>query len=177
MARLYPDLVEDILIIGALSCGKIPGRKSILEMLTLTPIIGNSIFRSIMQWWHLDEARFTLGMRTAVFNAKIDGMIPAKMLSELRQSNYSMMWQTANWVSRQDNSQHLHEVQQSVSSFIGLNDPVVPADHQLKMLQSLPSSHAVLLKTGHILMIEAPEHFQKAFWAWMTMSKHKRNTR
>ncbi|WP_208352815.1 alpha/beta fold hydrolase [Pseudaestuariivita rosea] len=168
IARLYPDLVQAVMPIGALWSGRLDNQQSLLARITLNPWIGPWSFRKMMEWWHWDEAWFQAGLKTVVGSPEVPVVdIPLQMLADLRQSNYDTMRRLAEWVASQDVLARLDQVCAPVCVVIGNKDAVVPPLHQLQIVKALPNATAVILDSGHLPMIEARALFEKSFIVWV----------
>jgi pimeloyl-ACP methyl ester carboxylesterase len=167
IARLHPDLVAGVCIVGALRSGRLPGCRSLVRELACLPALGPAAFRLMLGAWLATPRTFSAGLRSAMASAGPLEAIPGAVLHDLRQSDPRSLHAMALWLRRWPGLAAPDTVDAPVFSVICAGDPVVHPMQQLALARALRRGRAVVLPSGHLPMIEQPAAFCDALGRWL----------
>lgn len=167
LAHAYPDRVSDLLIMGALSSGRMDGHASAHCQVSTAPLIGAPIFSAGLRFALRSPERF----RAQIASVTAAPARPPDVSDDIRRTllrvDPAVLHRVLLWLMEFDLGAHLPRIEAPVLSVIGMRDPVVPPQHQLNLLRKLPNGHAHLLDTGHLPFLEAPDAIDDLFTAWL----------
>jgi pimeloyl-ACP methyl ester carboxylesterase len=167
VARLHPELVAGVCVVGALRNGRLLGSRSLLRELACLPVIGAPVFRLMLRCWLSTPRTFRSGLRSAMGTAAPDGGMPLEVLRDLRRSDPRSLHGMALWLRGWRGLLEPDGLDVPVFSIICADDPVVHPAQQLALAQALGRARAVMLPSGHLPMIERPEAFCDALRRWL----------
>ncbi|MCI5074582.1 alpha/beta hydrolase [Oricola sp.] len=159
MAALWPDLIDRVVLFGALGCGRKAATRSMMANAVTMPWIGRSLFRLLYDLWLHSPNLYAMGVATA--KARQDRREPLPIheqtiLRDLRRSDPESLRAVVRWLQTTSVTDDLPGIEVAVTVVIGARDPVVEADEQLRLARAIPSATAVICDAGHLPMFEAP---------------------
>ena len=171
IARRRPDLVRSVFVAAALGDGALEGRYSLMARLASAPLLGQVASRLLLARWLVDERRFLRGLDSALSRAEAgaarDWPHARAMLEDLRRSEPLAMRRFGLWLLKRSLFLHLKEVRASVFVMVCAADPVVPPDHQLRLIRRLPNARAIVTDSGHVPMLAKRAMFRRALASWL----------
>ena len=167
IARERPDLVQEVMALGALHSGAC-GRTETLAswLVTKAPAIGPPTARWLLARWVSCPTRFEAWMRPSLAKGERLRAPTAKMRRDLATGDTDTMRALVDWVSHRDALSEIKKVECPVTCVIGARDPVVTADHQLALLCALRRGVGTLIDSGHLPMLTAPDLVARTLVAW-----------
>ncbi|MEL7279183.1 MAG: alpha/beta hydrolase [Pseudomonadota bacterium] len=165
LARRYPELVERLVLIGALTCGSRDRQLAPVALLISNRIIGRLVFRALWRLWLATPWTFATGFR---LGARRSLTLPAKseMRAHLRACDAMAARACALWVIKSSVQGDLPHVTAPILSLIGQRDRIVPAHHQKVVSDLAPDVRAFVFDAGHHLYAELPREVEVALRAW-----------
>ncbi len=167
VARLHPELVAGVCVVGALRDGRRLGSRSLVRELACLPGVGGTAFRLMLRAWLASPRTFRAGLRSAMAAAGPAAAMPLAMLDDLRRSDPRTLRAVALWLRRGPGLAEPGRVDVPVFNVICAGDPVVHPTQQLALAQALRRGRAVVLPSGHLPMIEQPAAFCDALGRWL----------
>lgn len=160
IAARWPDLVEGVVLFGAFACGKTSATRSLAANAVTLPVAGSSLFRLLYDLWLHSPGLYEKGLATAMANGchgTTSRLHELAMLHDLRRSDPEALRTVIQWLQGISVSSELQDVSVPVTVVVGALDPVVSADEQMKLAQSVRNASAIICNFGHLPMFEAPE--------------------
>lgn len=175
-AERHPDMVRDVVTAGGLFAGHRDAVASRWLRVLRHPRLGPTSFAAMWRLWLSNRMWFERGYAKVMSKASLASVPDALRLS-LRCTNPEAIRATALWVSTTCLTAALPRIRQPVLALVGRADPVVPAHHQIKMVQSLPNGQAQVLGGGHLPFYERADQFDTALRGWMYSAQSLPDTR
>jgi pimeloyl-ACP methyl ester carboxylesterase len=167
LACRYPERVQDILLVGSLFSGTISAAQSVQARLAALPGFGHIMANLVCRLGLSSPAQFQRWAASVQSVPAAAAMLPDEMRTELSRCSPLALRSMVNWVRDQSVQNCLPDVACPVTSIVGTRDPVVPPEHQIALLRSLPNASAQLIETGHLPFFEAPQRFDELFERWL----------
>jgi len=168
MARERPDLVEDVIVAGALNSGDC-GRPVSLATRVVTEMRWGGAFsmRLMLRRWTASETRFENWIGVACAQGeRLRGDVSG-MRAELATADPTTLRKMSRWALEQDAINAIGEVETPVTCLVSACDPIVKAGHQMAVVRALPRGVAEIIDTGHLPMLTSPARFMEALMAWL----------
>ncbi|MEM7747281.1 MAG: alpha/beta hydrolase [Pseudomonadota bacterium] len=174
IAQIRPDIVEDILLVGALNSGQVGGHKTITHSAAELPWIGHYILSAALNAWLSSEKSFRAGLASAMADMASQDNLPLEMREHMRSACPRTLHALLRWMSLRD-GEKLSQVNCLVTNVIGTKDPVIAPAHQMQTLGLVENVTGVLLPTGHLPFIERPDLFDPIFRGWVLMGVNSKS--
>jgi pimeloyl-ACP methyl ester carboxylesterase len=168
IARERPELVERVLVVGAIhagDCGKPVALRT--RLVTGTPLVGPISAKVLMRRWLADADRFAGWMTTSLAPGERLRAVPDAMRRELATGCPRTVRALAVWARAQSALERFGEIEVPVTVVVCARDPVVSFAHQMALARVLPFGLAHIVDTGHLPMLTAPERFAHTVQAWL----------
>ncbi|MDQ0319246.1 pimeloyl-ACP methyl ester carboxylesterase [Pararhizobium capsulatum DSM 1112] len=164
LARHRPDLVSNLILMGAFACGRFEGQERIAAKILRLPLLGRVLFARLFTRWISTRESFRWGSLECVFDPALSWETE-ETLAAMEQVRTGLLSshpdEIAAFVSWMSSTSVLSEVQDidvPVLNIIGAHDRIVPPAHQLHLSGGLRRVQTVILgKVGHLPMAEARE--------------------
>lgn len=173
LARHHPELVDAVILMGALSCGRVEGQRPLGMRLLGVPFVGRSAFRLMLRFWASDTSRFEKGSMScvadpdAILSRPDDRRALESVRKTLLESDHMAIMSLVDWLSRTSLADALGNISQPVLNIVGGSDRVIAPLHQLQTQKGLPNAVTVILDhVGHLPMVEAPDRVDGAIAAF-----------
>ena len=164
LARHRPDLVRNVILMGAFACGRFEGQERLASRILRLPVFGRYLFMRLFTRWIATQEAFRFGSLESVFDKSVgwetDDTIAAmeQVRSHLLQSRADDIAAFVSWMSCNSVIGELSLIDIPVLNIIGARDAIVPPIHQIHLSGRLPRVQTVILdKVGHLPMAEARE--------------------
>ncbi|THH38134.1 alpha/beta hydrolase [Aliishimia ponticola] len=167
IARLRPDLVKDVLLIGALHAGDVGGHKTWTHAAAEMPWIGPFLLSAALKAWLRSEESFRAGLASSMADRAGLFDVPVDMREMMRSACPRTLHALLQWMSHRDGAD-LSDISAPVASVIGTRDAVISPHHQIDTLRLLGNSSATLVPTGHLPFLERPDLFDPLFLGWLS---------
>jgi pimeloyl-ACP methyl ester carboxylesterase len=162
LARHRPDLVSNVILMGAFACGRFVGQEKLAARILELPLLGRLLFIQLFTRWIATRETFRWGSLQCVFDKTV-GWETEETIAAMEQVREQLMKSQADeivafvsWMSRTSVIDELPLVDVPVLNIIGARDAIVPPSHQIHLSGRLPCVHTVILdKVGHLPMAEA----------------------
>lgn len=162
LARRRPDLVANVILMGAFACGRFVGQERIAARILRLPLLGRLLFVRLFTRWIATRETFRWGSLECVFDKAV-GWETEETIAAMEQVREHLMQSRADeivafvsWMSQTSLISDLAEIDVPVLNIIGAHDAIVSPSHQIKLSALLPRVHTVILdKVGHLPMAEA----------------------
>ncbi|MCA0952555.1 alpha/beta hydrolase [Mameliella alba] len=168
LARRAPELVRSLILVGS----PVTGHRDLPRDLGAAVMAHDVVGRwSMPLLWRLGlatRANFERSMAT-VLPRDAARQVPDAMRQSLQGCDPESIRQFGKWVLEQDVTGIMEKIDQPCLAVIGRADTVVPAHHQLKLLQHLPQAQAQLVPGGHLPFVEHPRHFARTLRGWLSL--------
>ncbi|WP_455272638.1 alpha/beta fold hydrolase [Rhizobium herbae] len=164
LARHRPDLVNNVILMGAFACGRFEGQERLASRILRLPLLGRHLFVRLFTRWIATREAFRWGSLECVFDKSV-GWETEETIAAMEQVREHLLKSQAaeiaafvSWMSRTSVINELPLIDVPVLNIIGGRDAVVPPLHQIHLSGRLPRAHTVILdKVGHLPMAEARE--------------------
>jgi len=164
LARHRPDLVSNVILMGAFACGRFVGQERLAARILRLPLLGRLLFIRLFTRWIATRETFRWGSLECVFD-KSAGWETEQTIATMEQVREHLVKSRADeivafvsWMSQTSVIQELPLIDVPVLNIIGARDAIVPPSHQIHLSGRLPRVHTVILdKVGHLPMAEARE--------------------
>jgi len=162
LARHRPDLVSNVILMGAFACGRFVGQEKLAARLLGLPLLGRLLFIRLFTRWIATRETFRWGSLECVFDKTV-GWETEETIAAMEQVREHLMKSRADeivafvsWMSQTSVIDELPLIDVPVLNIIGARDAIVPPSHQIHLSGRLPCVHTVILdKVGHLPMAEA----------------------
>lgn len=162
LARHRPDLVSNVILMGAFACGRFEGQERLASRILRLPLLGRHLFVRLFTRWIATRETFRWGSLECVFD-KSAGWETEETIAAMEQVREHLLKSQAveiaafvSWMSRTSVIDELPLIDVPVLNIIGARDAVVPPLHQIHLSGRLPRAHTIILdKVGHLPMAEA----------------------
>lgn len=170
LGHRHPELVESIMLIGALSKGDRgrwldPGAR-LLEM----PLLGKTAFRAALKIWLHSSTSFQRGYAIAARHHRVQVPAPDSMRHQLRACDPMALHAVGTWILQSDIHKDLAGITCPILAIIGTRDRVVPPAHQISIIRAAPKAIAKLVPAGHLPYAECPDQVINALRRWQRRS-------
>ncbi|RBI86367.1 hypothetical protein DRV85_06370 [Rhodosalinus halophilus] len=168
IARERPELVERVMVVGAIhagDCGKRPSLRT--RVVTGMPLLGPVSAQVLMRRWLADADRFAAWMTSSLAPGERLRKVPAAMRTELATGSPRTIQALAAWARGQSALDSFRSIERPVTVVICARDPVVAFAHQMALARELPAAVARIADTGHLPMLTAPRRFAMTVRAWL----------
>ncbi|MFP4044109.1 MAG: alpha/beta fold hydrolase [Rhodosalinus sp.] len=168
IAREHPELVERVLVVGAIHAGDC--RKPVAlrtRLVTGTPLVGPISAKVLMRRWLADTDRFAAWMTASIAPGERLRAVPDAMRRELATGCPRTARALAIWVRAQSALERFGDIEVPVTVVVCARDPVVPYAHQMALARALPFGVARIVDSGHLPMLTAPDRFARTVRAWL----------
>ncbi len=162
LARHRPDLVSNVILMGAFACGRFVGQEKLAARILELPLLGRLLFIQLFTRWIATRETFRWGSLQCVFDKTVgwetEETIAAmeQVREQLMKSQVDEIVAFVSWMSRTSVIDELPLIDVPVLNIIGARDAIVPPSHQIHLSGRLPRVHTVILdKVGHLPMAEA----------------------
>jgi pimeloyl-ACP methyl ester carboxylesterase len=174
LARHRPDLVSNVILMGAFACGRFVGQEKLAARILRLPLLGRLLFIRLFTRWIATRETFRWGALECVFDKTL-GWETEETIAAMEQVREHLMKSKANdiaafvsWMSQTSVIDELALIDVPVLNIIGARDTVVPPSHQIHLSGRLPRAHTVILdKVGHLPMAEAREKVDQLIGAFL----------
>lgn len=162
LARHRPDLVSNVILMGAFACGRFVGQERLAARILELPLLGRLLFIRLFTRWIATRETFRWGSLQCVFDKTV-GWETEETIAAMEQVREHLMRSRADeivafvsWMSQTSVVDELPLIDVPVLNIIGARDAIVPPSHQIHLSGRLPRVHTVILdKVGHLPMAEA----------------------
>jgi pimeloyl-ACP methyl ester carboxylesterase len=162
LARHRPDLVSNVILMGAFACGRFVGQEKLAARILELPLLGRLLFIQLFTRWIATSETFRWGSLQCVFDKTV-GWETEETIATMEQVREHLMKSQADeivafvsWMSRTSVIDELPFIDVPVLNIIGARDAIVPPSHQIHLSGRLPCVHTVILdNVGHLPMAEA----------------------
>ncbi|WP_349437356.1 alpha/beta hydrolase [Pararhizobium sp. A13] len=162
LARHRPDLVSNVILMGAFACGRFVGQEKLAARLLGLPLLGRLLFIRLFTRWIATRETFRWGSLRCVFDKTVrweteETIATMEQVREhLIKSQADDIVAFVSWMSQTSVINELPLIDVPVLNIIGARDAIVPPSHQIHLSGRLPCVHTVILdKVGHLPMAEA----------------------
>jgi len=164
LARHRPDLVSNVILMGAFACGRFVGQERLAARILALPLLGRLLFIRLFTRWIATRETFRWGSLQCVFDKTV-GWETEETIATMEQVREHLMKSRTDeivafvsWMSQTSVIDELPLIDVPVLNIIGARDAIVPPSHQIHLSGRLPRVHTVILdKVGHLPMAEARE--------------------
>ncbi|MCV9998659.1 alpha/beta hydrolase [Pararhizobium sp. YC-54] len=164
LARHRPDLVSNVILMGAFACGRFEGQERLASRILRLPLLGRHLFVRLFTRWIATREAFRWGSLECVFD-KTAGWETEETIAAMEEVREHLLKSQAgeiaafvSWMSQTSVIDELPLIDVPVLNIIGVRDAIVPPLHQIHLSGKLPRAHTVILdKVGHLPMAEARE--------------------
>lgn len=186
VARHRPDLVSNVILMGAFACGRFEGQERLAARILRLPLLGRHLFVRLFTRWISTRESFRWGSLESVFDKNVgweteETMATMEKVREhLLNSKVDEIAAFVSWMSRTSVFAELSQIDVPVLNIIGAYDAIVPPSHQIHLSGRLPRVQTVILdKVGHLPMAEARDKVDQLIGAFLMLgplaSAPKRN--
>lgn len=164
LARHRPDLVSNVILMGAFACGRFVGQERLAARILRLPLLGRLLFIRLFTRWIATRETFRWGSLECVFD-KTAGWETDETIAAMEQVREHLMKSQADdivafvsWMSQTSIIDELALIDVPVLNIIGARDAIVSPSHQIHLSGRLPRVQTVILdRVGHLPMAEARE--------------------
>ncbi len=168
LARHRPDLVSNVILMGAFACGRFEGQERMAARILRLPLLGRILFIRFFTRWISTRENFRWGSLESVFDQAVSWETEETIstMEEVRASLLSShpdeIAAFVSWMSATSVMAELAHIEVPVLNIIGARDRIVPPTHQLHLSGGLRRVQTVILpQVGHLPMAEAREHVDR----------------
>ena len=162
LARHRPDLVSNVILMGAFGCGRFIGQERLAARILTLPWLGRLIFIRLFTRWIATRETFRWGSLDCVFDKTV-GWETEETLSAMElvrehlvRSRPDEIAAFVSWMSQTSILDDLSLIDVPVLNIIGARDAIVSPAHQVRLSSRLPRVQTIILdKVGHLPMAEA----------------------
>ncbi|WP_165784438.1 alpha/beta fold hydrolase [Zhengella mangrovi] len=176
LAARYPDLVEGLVLMGALSCGGLDGCQPFAMRLLRLPRFGQWTFERLLSHWISTPARFIDGARSCVADPDSplrqdrDRQAIESVRLALLKSRPAEIATLVRLLSITSLSEELSGITCPALNIVGGRDRVIRPRHQFNIQASMPGMATLLLpEAGHLPMVENPPAVAEAVRSFMNL--------
>lgn len=176
LARYRPDLVSNVILMGAFACGRFEGQERMAARILRLPLLGRHLFIQLFTRWISTRESFRWGSLESVFDKTVgwetDETLATmeKVREHLLNSRADEIAAFVSWMSRTSVFAELSQIDVPVLNIIGAHDAIVPPSHQIHLSGRLPRVHTVILdKVGHLPMAEARDKVDQLIGAFLLL--------
>lgn len=176
LARHRPDLVSNVILMGAFACGRFEGQERMASRILRLPLLGRHLFIRLFTRWISTRENFRWGSLETVFDKNVGWETEEtlatmeKVRRHLLKSNADEIAAFVSWMSRTSVFAELSQIDVPVLNIIGARDAIVPPAHQIHLSGRLPRVHTVILdKVGHLPMAEARDKVDRLIGAFLLL--------
>ncbi len=176
LARYRPDLVSNVILMGAFACGRFEGQERMAARILRLPLLGRHLFIQLFTRWISTRESFRWGSLESVFDKTVgwetDETLATmeKVREHLLNSRADEIAAFVSWMSRTSVFAELPQIDVPVLNIIGAHDAIVPPSHQIHLSGRLPRVHTVILdKVGHLPMAEARDKVDQLIGAFLLL--------
>ena len=162
LARHRPDLVGNVVLMGAFACGRFEGQERLVSRILRLPLFGRLLFVRLFTRWIATRESFRWGSIECVFDKTADWetdetiAVMEQVRDHLLKSRADDIARFVSWMSRTSLIDELSLIEVPVLNIIGARDAIVPPAHQIHLSGRLPQVQTVILdRVGHLPMAEA----------------------
>ena len=174
LARHRPDLVGNVILMGAFACGRFEGQERLASRILRLPLLGRHLFIRLFARWIATRETFRFGSLECVFD-KTAGWETEETIATMEEvrahllnSQPSEIAAFVSWMSRTSVINELPLIDVPVLNIIGGRDAIVPPLHQIHLSGRLPRAQTVILdKIGHLPMAEARDKVDQLIGAFL----------
>ncbi len=174
LARHRPDLVSNVILMGAFACGRFVGQERLAARILRLPLLGRLLFIRLFTRWIATRETFRWGSLECVFD-KSAGWETDETIAAMEQVRAHLMKSQADdivafvsWMSQASIIDELALIDVPVLNIIGARDAIVSPSHQIHLSGRLPRVQTVILdKVGHLPMAEAREKVDQLIGAFL----------
>jgi pimeloyl-ACP methyl ester carboxylesterase len=174
LARHRPDLVSNVILMGAFACGRFEGQERLASRILRLPLLGRHLFIRLFSRWIATRETFRWGSLECVFD-KAAGWETEETIAAMEEVREHLLKSQAaeiaafvSWMSRTSVINELPLIDVPVLNIIGGRDAIVPPLHQIHLSGRLPRAHTVILdKVGHLPMAEARDKVDQLIAAFL----------
>lgn len=174
LARHRPDLVSNVILMGAFACGRFEGQERLASKILRLPVFGRYLFVRLFTRWIGTREAFRWGSLECVFD-KAAGWETEETIAAMEQVREHLLKSPAaqiaafvSWMSQTSVIDELPLIDVPVLNIIGGSDAIVPPLHQIHLSGRLPRAHTVILdKVGHLPMAEARDKVDQLIGAFL----------
>lgn len=174
IARQQPDIVSDMMLIGALHAGDVGGHKTFSHAAAELPWIGPYLLSATLKLWLSSRVAFEAGLASVMSSHANVADMALEMRDDMITANPALLYALLKWMATQDGAD-LSRVTCPITSIIGSDDKVIAPEHQIDTLSEVANAHAVMIPTGHLPFIENPSLFDPLFRSWLAAEEPARN--
>ncbi|MGP6087409.1 alpha/beta fold hydrolase [Antarctobacter jejuensis] len=168
LAQRMAKRVHSMVLVGAPVTGRRDRARDIGAALFAHDHAGRLAWPLLWPLWLASRTAFERGM-ASVTTPEAARKTPEAMRQALRRCDPEAIRQFGKWVLAQDVTGIMAGIETPVLAIIGRSDAVVPAQHQLKLLQHLPKAQAQLVPGRHLPFLENPLYTGRALRGWLTL--------
>lgn len=168
LARHRPDLVSNLILMGAFACGRFEGQERIAARILRLPLLGRALFIRFFTRWISTRENFRWGSLESVFDQAVSWETEEtiatmeQVRASLLSSHPDEIAAFVSWMSATSVMAELAHIEVPVLNIIGARDRIVPPTHQLHLSGGLRRVQTVILpQVGHLPMAEAREHVDR----------------
>lgn len=168
LARHRPDLVSNVILMGAFACGRFEGQERMAARILRLPLLGRALFIHFFTRWISTRESFRWGSLESIFDQtagwETEETIATMELvrSNLLTSHPDEIAAFVSWMSATSVMAELPHIDTPVLNIVGAHDRIVPPAHQLHLSRGLSRVQTVILgRVGHLPMAEAREHVDR----------------
>ncbi|KQY14970.1 hypothetical protein ASD36_25570 [Rhizobium sp. Root1334] len=182
LARHRPDLVNNVILMGAFACGRFEGQERLASRILRLPLFGQHLFIRLFTRWIATREAFRWGSLECVFD-KTAGWETEETIAAMEQVRERLLNSQAgeiaafvSWMSQTSIVNELPLIDVPVLNIIGGRDAIVPPLHQIHLSGRLPRAHTVILdKVGHLPMAEARDKVDQLIAAFLLLGPLSQN--
>ncbi|WP_438750088.1 alpha/beta fold hydrolase [Pararhizobium sp. O133] len=176
LARHRPDLVSNVILMGAFACGRFEGQERMASRILRLPLLGRHLFIRLFTRWISTRENFRWGSLETVFDKNVGweteetAATMEKVREQLLNSKADEIAAFVSWMSRTSVLAELSRIDVPVLNIIGARDAIVPPAHQIHLSGRLPRVQTVILdKVGHLPMAEARDKVDRLIGAFLLL--------
>lgn len=184
LARHRPDLVSNVILMGAFACGRFEGQERLAARILRLPLLGRHLFIRLFTRWIATRETFRWGALECVFDKTV-GWETNETIAAMEQVREHLLKSRAaeiaafvSWMSQTSVIDELPLIDVPVLNIIGARDAIVPPSHQIHLSGRLPRAQTVILdKVGHLPMAEARDKVDRLIGAFLLFGPLTANRR
>jgi len=174
MAIHDPGAVRDVLVVAGLDERDDEYPRHTLENVVRLPLVGLAAARTLLAGWLATEATFLAGLRGSLAPDEELEWVPMGMRDDLLQGDFQTLHAVAQWLFTHSIRHRLDDVHVPVLGIVPTRDPVVAPEQQIELLSAMENATGMLIDSGHLPMLSAPETFERLFSLWLAGAEGRR---